>query len=118
MMAEFNAIEVLEQILDEAKVPLIRRHWICREDMIASVEVNGDDETHAKILVDTYNEPPKIRVISYGNEFVGLGDPRLIVEEAADYIRRWVYWEVIKLSDIFGEIEDEVEDDVRELMRS
>jgi hypothetical protein len=45
-------------------------------------------------------------------------DPKLIVEDAADFINRWVEWKLITLKDIFGEIEDEVEDDVHELMRS
>jgi hypothetical protein len=117
-MEGFNATEVLQEILDEARVPLIRRTIHCADETIAAAEVSGED-SKAKIVVMTHENPIRVRIYSCGSEFVGVAeDPRLIVEDAADFINRWVEWKLITLKDIFGEIEDEVEDDTRELMRS
>jgi hypothetical protein len=42
-MEGFNATEVLQQILDEARVPLIRRTIRCADATIAAAEVSGED---------------------------------------------------------------------------
>jgi len=118
-MMEQNAKEILLVLLDEARVPLIWRTISHADSLSAFATVTGEN-SRADIRVATYARPEiSIRIHPNEHEFIAIADDlRTVIDNAVEFIRRWVQWKLITLKDIFGEIEDEVEDDTRELMRS
>ena len=104
-----SATSVATKILEAAKVPYIRRERIVWWDHFAVVKVLGDDETEAKIVVET-GRFIKIRIYSQCSEFVAivasLDDE--VLEEIVDFLNRNVYWEIarITLDDIIDETDD------------
>jgi len=118
MVQQQDAKEILTQILDDAKVPVLRRRHGCAERELAFAEVNGD-EISAKILVAVNSPFLEVRVYACGSEFLGIAPPEHVggvIEAAADFIRRWVDWEPVKID--LESVLDELEDDIAGLMDS
>jgi len=120
-----SAVEVLKNLLDAASVPLIRRRYGCSEQDLAFAEVSGDDGTSAKILVVLSDSIVRVQIYAAGSEFVGVAisdsstsdiGVNEVVDQAADFIRRQVYWELVRI-DVDG-IVDDLEDDIVELVHS
>jgi hypothetical protein len=110
-MMEQNAKEILLALLDEARVPLIWRTLWDADALSALATVTGE-HSQAHIFVKTYDRPEiSIRIHPNGHEFIAIADDlRTVIDNAVEFLRRWVRWRLITLKDIFGDIADEVED--------
>jgi hypothetical protein len=110
-MMEQNAKEILLTLMDEARVPLIWRTLWDADALSALATVTGE-HSQAHIFVKTYDRPEiSIRIHPNGHEFIAIADDlRTVIDNAVEFLRRWVRWRLITLKDIFGDIADEVED--------
>jgi hypothetical protein len=110
-MMEQNAKEILLSLLDEARVPLIWRTLSDADALSAFATVTGE-HSQAHIFVKTYDRPEiSIRIHPNEHEFIAIADDlRTVIDNAAEFIRRWVRWRLITLKDLFPDIADEVED--------
>ena len=110
-MMEQNAKEILLALLDEARVPLIWRTLSDADALSAFATVTGE-HSQARIFVKTYDRPEiSIRIHPNEHEFIAIADDlRTVIDNAVEFLRRWVKWRLITLKDIFGDIADEVED--------
>ena len=109
-MMEQNAKEILLELLNEARVPLIWRTISHADSLSAFATVTGEN-SRAHIFVKTYDRPEiYIHIYPGWHEFVGIADDlRTVIDRAAEFIHRWVKWRLITLKDIF-DIVDEAED--------
>jgi hypothetical protein len=112
MMMEQNAKEILLSLLDEARVPLIWRTVSSDSDSWSAFATVAGEHSQAHIFVKTYDRPEiSIRIHPNGHEFIAIADDlRTVIDNAVEFLRRWVRWRLITLKDIFGDIADEVED--------